>query len=295
MAIHSIFGTAPPSSVATNNGDSSALNLATAFYVTGGVTDWAVTGARVWIPSDSNTVTTGHKAYLWSGSSMVSATQLATVDFGTITKGAWNEVSFDSALAIDADTRYWISVYFPNGCYASKGNVFDSAVTSGTTAVLLGAAYSTVTPGNGAYAYGVAGIPTDGGSGNHSWYGIDVLVSDSGGGGRAVVDTVGVTDSVSAVRSGLPASVTFTGSATDTLGGTTSTPSTVSVAAGTSSHVVKHTFYDNSSVYGSALDLGQYRGPILVSGAAAEIGITFTLDWACRITGVKMKETRKAP
>lgn len=289
MAIHSIFGSSPPSGgVVTNNSDTGSVNLATAFHLLSGVSGWAVTGVKFWLPSDSNSQLTGHKAYLWAGSNMNTATLVATADFGTVAKGAWNEVSFSAPEEMDIDTTYWASVYFPNGCYPSKANTFDTTVTSPTTNVLNGAAYNVVTPGNGAFAYGAPGTRTTDGSGNHGWYGVDVLVSDTGGGGRQVVDHVGVTDSVSAVRSGLPTTVHFSGSATDSVGSATSATATVNVGSGTSIHTVKYTMQDNSIIFGSALNPGEFRGPVPTTGGAQEIGTTFWVDRDCRCTGVKI-------
>lgn len=287
MATHSIFGDGPPSGVTTNNGDSAAVNLGTAFQLVEGVSDWAVLGAKVWIPADSNTPTTGLKAHLWAGSNIATATQLATADFATITKGAWNEVQFSGAQVIDPDTKYWMSVYFPGGCYPSKPSVFTSAVQSPTNDVLSGAAATQVTPGNGVYAYGAAGTAPINASTSQTWYGVDVLVADSGGGGRIVVDEVGVTDAVSAIRTGLPATVTFSGSATDTLGATAFDTAVAPVAAGTSAHVATHTMYDNNVVYGSALSQ-DIRGPVQTVAAAQEIGVTFWLDRPCRGVGAKI-------
>ncbi|HVH54484.1 MAG TPA: hypothetical protein VNA32_10195, partial [Actinomycetota bacterium] len=109
MATYTIFGSGSPSGVTTNNSDTSAVNLATAFYPFGGVTGWTAIGARFWLPSDSSGGTTGYKAYLWSGADWASATQVDTADFTGVTLGAWNSVFFPSAHAITSGSIYWIS------------------------------------------------------------------------------------------------------------------------------------------------------------------------------------------
>lgn len=61
-------------------------------------------------------------------------TQLASQNFGTLTAGAWNTVTFGSPVSVSANTPYRATGYSSVGRYGSTTNLFASAITNGNIA-----------------------------------------------------------------------------------------------------------------------------------------------------------------
>jgi hypothetical protein len=84
-------------------------------------------------------------------------------------------VTFDSPVAITANTTYVAAYHAPNGSYSKSDNYF---ATSGVTTGPLHALATGVEGGNGVYRYGTAGkFPTSSYQASNYW--VDVVFSAS--------------------------------------------------------------------------------------------------------------------
>jgi hypothetical protein len=283
----SVFGASNPT-LSLNEGDATAYDLGMAFYPFGTHPDWVVTGAKVFIPAGSTAPTTGYVATLWQGNPASTATKLDTANFATLTIGAWNEVYFASSHAISNGNFYWISVYFPGGKYGSSANKFDSTVQAIGGESFYAAGFSEVTPGNGAFVSGQpAGTALASASATHAWFGVDVIVgnaSEAPGGGA---DSVGITDAVTAVRSGLAPTTTVTATATDVLDVTTSSNRTIN-NTGTVARTLTRSLLGQRLNWGSPMD-ASIQGPTFATDATpVELAAAFKVQWTCRLTKVRI-------
>jgi hypothetical protein len=97
------------------------------------------------------TTNTGtHVGTLWSSTGQ----SLATVTFTGETGSGWQQVSFATPVAIQANTVYVASYFAPNGHYSGDLNYF---ATQGVDTPPLHARATGVAGGNGVYGYGAAG------------------------------------------------------------------------------------------------------------------------------------------
>ncbi|WP_323014541.1 DUF4082 domain-containing protein, partial [Devosia sp.] len=106
-----------------------------------------------------------HTGTLWS----TTGVNLGTLTFTNETASGWQTATFQTPIAIAADTTYIVS-YHTNGYYSASAGGFNSAITSGPLTGLSSASGS----GNGVFAYGSASVfPT--GSYNATNYAVDVI------------------------------------------------------------------------------------------------------------------------
>ena len=106
-----------------------------------------------------------HTGTLWTAT----GTPLGTVTFTNETASGWQTASFQTPIAITADTTYIVS-YHSNGYYSATSGGFNSAITSGPLTGLSSASSG----GNGVFAYGsTSAFPT--GSFNATNYAVDVI------------------------------------------------------------------------------------------------------------------------
>ena len=283
MAV-TIFGAATPA-LALNESDSTPYDLGMAFYPFAGATDWSATGARFFLPAGSTAPTTGYVATLWQGQNATTATKLATANFGTVTAGTWNEVLFPTAQPITLGNYYWISIYFPGGKYGSQSGTFATSRQASSGAPLYAAAASEVSPGNGAFvANAPAGTALATGSGGQTWYGMDVIIE--GGVSGSGADSAGITDSVTAERSGLAGTTTLNATVTDNLGAGASVSRTVT-NSGTVARVLSRSLLGQRLNWGSPVSTDQ--GPSFASETSAyELAAAFRLQWSCRLRKVRI-------
>ncbi|MGE5644556.1 MAG: DUF4082 domain-containing protein, partial [Acidobacteriota bacterium] len=123
-----------------------------------------VTGVRFYKASANTGTHTGH---LWSAS----GTLLASVTFSGETASGWQQASFSTPVAINANTTYVISYFAPRGRYSVTENYFAS---TGADNAPLHALRSGVDGQNGVYRYGSSsGFPSS--SFNSSNYWVDVV------------------------------------------------------------------------------------------------------------------------
>jgi hypothetical protein len=176
MTRHTLFGSTTPANV--QNSDSASVNLATSFHITAG-TAWTATGVRFWLDATSATPElTGYVAYLSSGDDGRTLTLLASKAFGMVAKGQWNELLWDAPVALTVGVNYWVTVYFPHGCYSNTPHMFDSAVQATDGSALWAPASANILPGNGEFAYASPGDMATASAFNANWYGIDVITDD---------------------------------------------------------------------------------------------------------------------
>ena len=133
-----------------------------------------ITGLRFYKTS-ANTGT--HVGHLWTAG----GTQLAEATFSGETASGWQQVSFDSPVAIDANTTYVASYHAPNGNYAASNNYF---ATGGFDSAPLHALGDGVDGPNGIYKYGPSGglfSGTGPDTFQSSNYGVDVVFENTVG------------------------------------------------------------------------------------------------------------------
>ncbi|GGJ55635.1 DUF4082 domain-containing protein [Glutamicibacter ardleyensis] len=286
MAIYSIFGQAAPTGITLDAG-TEPVNLATGFYVVG-VAGWRARGARVWVPAGAVVSPTGHKAYLWSGKDMATATLLATADFASFGANKWNEVEFSTTYALTASSYYWVSVYFPDGGFGAKSSVFSGSVQAPGGTPLYGAADSEMVPGNAAFAYGSAGARTVIKANAAGWYGVDVIVDDgTGGASEAYISSVAITDSVNAYRSGGAATVIATGTAKDVLNVTDTDVKTFNLD-GDARRTVRRSMWEDRINLSSMQYVDSTYGPDFTSAEPNEFGVEFMVQAPVTIIGSRI-------
>jgi len=155
--------TATPANPSQN--DSNAVELGVKF--SSSVAGY-ITGIRFYKGS-GNTGT--HVGYLWTST----GTLLASATFTSETASGWQQVNFNTPVAITAGTTYIASYFAPVGHYASDNNYFAS---SGVTSGPLTALSNSVVGGNGVYLYGTTGgFPTKSYKSSNYW--VDVVFSAS--------------------------------------------------------------------------------------------------------------------
>jgi len=138
-----------------DSGDTDAVELGVRFTAT---TNGYVTGVRFY-KSAANTGT--HTASLWTSGGQL----LARATFVNETASGWQEVLFDTPIAITAGTTYVASYHAPNGRYSVDRNYFSRAITAGSLRVPAG---------GGVYSYGSSSsFPSGSYQGSNYW--VDVL------------------------------------------------------------------------------------------------------------------------
>ena len=152
------------------DGDPNAIEVGTKFRSD---TTGYVTGLRFY-KTTGNTGT--HIGRLWTAG----GTQLAQATFSGESASGWQQVSFGTPVAINANTTYVVSYHAPSGHYASRSGYFALV---GVDNAPLHALADGVDGPNGIYKYGAAGSLFSG-SGpetyNSEAYLVDVVFNPSG-------------------------------------------------------------------------------------------------------------------
>ena len=185
---------AVPSTVAVN--DPSAIELGVKFR-----TDLPgyITGIRYYKSADNTGVHTGS---IWTASGSL----LKTVTFSSETSSGWQQVMFDSPVAVTANTVYVASYHTDTGFYSADGGYFTS---HGFDNGYLHALSQTAAGGNGVFHYGPSGFPNQGFGAANYW--VDLVFERStvlDNTPPDVVSTTPAADSVEASRT-LPVAATF--------------------------------------------------------------------------------------
>ena len=127
-----------------DSGETQALELGVKFRSD---VDGYITGIRFY-KSSANTGT--HIGHLWSST----GTLLASATFTGETASGWQQVTFQTAVAITAGTTYVASYFAPNGHYSVNSGYFASAGVDNGPIHLL---QNGVDGGNGVFIYGTSG------------------------------------------------------------------------------------------------------------------------------------------
>lgn len=161
----SIWGVA--SAAGPDGGDASAIEVGVKFRSD---VDAGLAGVRFY----KHAASTGtHVGKLWSAA----GTLLASATFTGETTSGWQEVLFDSAVALTANTTYVASVFLPNGHYAFTSGYFASA---GVDNPPLHALQNGVDGPNGVYSYAASGgFPTQTYQSSNYW--VDVVLETEAG------------------------------------------------------------------------------------------------------------------
>jgi hypothetical protein len=122
-----------------------------------------ITGIRFY-KGAGNTGT--HAGSLWSSSGQL----LATATFSSETASGWQQVTFFSPVAIQANTVYVASYHTNTGNYAANNNFF---ITSGVDNGSLHALSASAGGGNGVYVYGASAFPSNTYQATNYW--VDVV------------------------------------------------------------------------------------------------------------------------
>jgi hypothetical protein len=126
--------------------------------------DGSVTGIRFY-KAAANTGT--HVGSLWTSDGQ----RLAQVTFNGESASGWQTATFDTPVAVTANTTYVASYYAPNGHYSATSGGLSSAVVNG---LLRAPASGAGTASNGVYLYGpTTSFPNKPGAGTNYW--VDVL------------------------------------------------------------------------------------------------------------------------
>jgi hypothetical protein len=284
---------------ANDAGATSGINLGMPFTVVA-VTGWRCLGARVFVPGGTPPAANGPQgawsAHLFTttpgaGGKPQPAALVRSANFAsTPLRDQWNEVRFGVPYILAADTAYWITVFFSDGTYGSlgAGTLATEHVAPGS-ASLKSLAHAAVLPGAGVYLYGTrAGLPFEGGT--DRWYGADVIVDDGIGGGAdasiGLSETLALSETVTGGRSGLPGTITATGSARDPLGLTATTSRAVTIGGATGVSTVRRSLIGTRIVWGSVIDQGGVLGPTPAQEPTAVTpGVLFQVQWDVRVTG----------
>ncbi len=144
--------------------DSGALELGVKFQ---SEIDGYITGIRFYKGIGNTGI---HVGNLWTAN----GTALATAVFSNETASGWQQVDFDTPVAITAATIYIASYHAPNGGYAINTNFFGGGAVDNPPLRFLG---DGEIGGNGVYQYGNGGFPSQ--SWNASNYWVDVVFTSN--------------------------------------------------------------------------------------------------------------------
>src|SRR5262245_42510608 len=181
-----------------DGGDPGAVELGVKFQsdVAG-----TITGIRFY-KSAANTGT--HVGNLWT----TAGAKLGTGTFTGETASGWQQMTFATPVAIQANTVYVASYFAPNGHYSAN---LDYFATQGVDTPPLHALASGVSGGNGIYAYGAASsFPTNTFRAQSYW--VDVMFTPASG---ATLTSIGVTPANPTVTVGGSQQFTATGTYSD--------------------------------------------------------------------------------
>jgi hypothetical protein len=289
MSDHTIFGAGTPTLAAS--GDATPVNLAVGVYQLSG-SPWEIRGVRFYVPAGTPGLpSTGYGVYVYGGTVTggkgvpVSPALAAVFTSDPVLAGQWNELRFATPIAMPSGSYFFPAVYFPGGLYGAATTRFTAGSVQASDGSQLYAAGNTeINPGNGLYKYDPAGVMPSV-SGNGTWYGIDVIAADINDVSRALSEDVTVGETITAVRTGLPASINIAASATDTLGLVATDTLNATVAGATGSTLIQRSILGERLIWGSIIDQTN-KGPLFADDATPLTGsVRFRLQWEAKITG----------
>lgn len=320
MSQYTFFGDSPTAGLAY-----SADAVAQAHGVTlGMIIGWTpslaaprrMIGFRQWITADQ--VAAGldlTKTFTWilwaqpnSGGPLYTSSILARGNVSNLVVGH-NDFYFPDQYPalVDAETadagRYMLTFYYPPGDaqYSAKPNVIGTGTGFGqiiSTVDPSGALYlyygswgsGTQVPQGGWISYGnPAGVAPQnnlgqgGMTGTTSWYGMDIIVDDLA---PNAIDSVGISDSITVTRGGLPATETATGTATDPLSLHATASQTANIVNVQSPQIITRSIMQSSGCFHGAYPNFSIIGPDFHNdGQPAVCGHAFHVEWDVQLTG----------
>jgi hypothetical protein len=143
--------------------DSNAVELGVKFRSN---TAGSITAIRFY---KSSTNTGPFVVNLWSRT----GTNLASIPVTSTTASGWQQVALPTPVPINANTTYVASYHTASGRYSADSAYFTSSVTAGPLTALANG----LDGGNGVYAYGSGGFPTQTYNATNYW--VDVVFSTS--------------------------------------------------------------------------------------------------------------------
>jgi hypothetical protein len=247
----------------------------------------------VFIPAGSGIGATGHSAHLWIGTGNTPDSLLTSVNFSNMLDGVWNTALLSAPVSFLADRYYWAQVYFPAGKFGFETGKFASggSIISVDLGNIFAAGYAQITTAQGAFVAGAAGsVPgTSGIAGSNSWYGVDVLIDDgSGVTGPGAADHAGIADSVSILRTGVPATVAASASATDPLSTSTADTAVLPVGGATAVRTRRRGLFDYRVAWGPVTGVGFPQGPSFQALTVRSVALEFSVLTPVRFVGCRI-------
>src|SRR5262245_8012090 len=250
-AMAMIWPTKPPPAI-VDGGDPAAVALGVKFQsdVPG-----LITGLRFYKAAAN---TGSHVGILWSSTGQ----SLGTVTFTGETASGWQQATFASPVAIQANTVYVASYFAPNGHYSGNLNYF---ATQSTDTPPLHALATGPAGGNGVYGYGAAGtFPTNTYQALNYW--VDVVFSAQS---APTLTSIAVTPANATLAAGATQQYTATGTYSDS-----STQNLTSQVAWASSNTAAATI--NSTGLATAVAAGTTNIVATLGSVTGSTGLTVT-------------------
>jgi hypothetical protein len=215
----------------------------------------SITGIRFYKAS-ANTGT--HMGNLWTST----GTLLATATFTSESASGWQQVNFVAPVAIAANTVYVASYHATNGHFSDDGGFFSA---NGVDNAPLHAPASSVSGGNGVYAYGASSVfPNQTYNGCNYW--VDVVLQT---GQAPTLASIAVTPANPTILAGATQQFTATGTYSDG-----STQTLTSRAAWASSSAAVATV--NASGLATAVSAGTTTVSAALTGVTGSSTLTVT-------------------
>ena len=174
---HHVFQT-PPVTVTENTDGTPYIRVANGFYTfNSAAASWRVRGMRIYIPTGATATSAAcamHQTMIDSFTPDLSVTT-TTKTMPSLTAGAWNEILWDTPVAVTPGSPFWLSYDLGGGKYlAGTWTAGDNFTVGYDTPNLI---FAERTVPRGAFRIGTnttTANPTSGGT----WYGIDVIVDE---------------------------------------------------------------------------------------------------------------------
>lgn len=274
MADFNIFGETIPSGMVSTNGEADSVTVGTAFSV--GVADRFIKGVRLFVPADSEHNFTNVGAGIYSG-----GTQLVAKTFPAVIPGQWNTVLLDSSIPVTQSQVYKVVSWFPAGGYGVLNETFTAPVVSGD--ITATGAFFNYQPQMGEPSNAAV---------NNGWYGVDVIISDDGGGDPGGPGYELPDPEWAPWPTPTFSTVTISGTATDVLGAV-DTDAATQTLSGSSLRTVRRSMWEDRTRF-TSLNLGTADGPNFVASTSREVGLVFRVQRKCRIPSVRIYKNPEA-
>lgn len=168
----------------TQSSDSGSYELGVEFLV--GSQPITITAVRVWAGSAGSGTVSNRMGRVWT----TAGSLLGTASMANTLPSGWTTYSLASPLVRAAGSRLVVS-YTTGGFYGELVHGLDSDVVSSDSAVTA-EGFANATNGNGVFTTSTTTFPASG-SGNHTFYGIDIVYTVGAGGDGPTITGMSVT------------------------------------------------------------------------------------------------------